>query len=235
MGTGLSGTGEPLPDHDEDSVDGDKLDPAEVIGPPRQLIEHAEKFLTQVEHTGPNLSPRDCINLFVSVARLRFTDWDKVDIPWTPERRRKVDAASRELYGGLQAQMGLRRTALLDPLEAGIRELIEHSSISLERHEEIRRTHSEPWDANTSYEFLSEVIFPVDEIGYIRELLRDLRTELPEGTEALVKQLDRTLRVSLPDIAEEYRRGGDSIDPVGPELFPKSFWWRRLPGAKPIE
>ena len=143
--------------------------------------------------------------------------------------------ARRELYLRFQAQMELHRTALHGPLEAGIRELIEHSGISLERHEEIRRTFSEPWDANTSYEFLSEVIFPVDEIGYILELLRDLRTELPEGTEALVKQLDRTLRVALPDIAEEYRRGGDSIDPVGPELFPDSFWWRRLPGAKPIE
>ena len=224
-----------MPGHDEDSVDTNEVDPAEVIGPPRSLIECAERFLTQVEHEGPNLSPRETIVLFVSVARLRLTDWESVEILWTPERRRKVHVASRELYLRFQAQMELHRTALLDPLEAGIRELIEHSSISLERHEEIRRTFSEPWDANTSYEFLSEVIFPVDEIGYILELLRDLRTELREGTEALVKQLDRTLRASLPDIAEEYRRGGDSIDPVGPELFPDSFWWRRLPGAKPIE
>ena len=224
-----------MPGHDEDFVDADKVDPAEVIGPPRSLIECAERFLTQVEHEGPSLSPRETIVLFVSVARLRLTDWESVEILWTPERRRKVHVASRELYLRFQAQMELHRTALLDPLEAGIRELIEHSSISLERHEEIRRTFSEPWDANTSYEFLSEVIFPVDEIGYILELLRDLRTELREGTAALVKQLDRTLRASLPDIAEEYRRGGDSIDPVGPELFPDSFWWRRLPGAKPIE
>ncbi len=233
MGTGLSGTGESLPGHDEDSVDGDKLDPAEVIGPPRQLIERAERLLTQVEHTGPNLSPRNCIDLFVSVARLRFTDWRKVEILWTPLRRQKVDMASRDLYGRLTAQMGLHPTVLLDHLEAGIRELIEHSSVSLEQHEEIRRTYSEPWHYNTSYEFNSEAIFPVDEIGYILELLVDLRIELREGTAALVKQLDTTLRLTLPEIAEEYRRGGDSIDPIRPDMYPKSFWWKRLPGAKP--
>ena len=226
--------GQSLASHDEDYVDPEELDPAEVIGPPRQLIEDAERLLTQLEHSGPDLSPRDCIILFVSVADLRLTDWGRVEMLWTPERRRKVEVASRQLYGRLQAQTGLNRTALLDLLESGIQELIEDSRISLEQHEEIRRTHSEPWHYNTSYEFDSEVIFPVDEIGYILELLRDLRVELREGTAALVKQLDSTLRMSLPEIAEEYRRGGDSIDSSRPDMYPESFWWKRLPGAKPI-
>jgi len=42
------------------------------------------------------------------------------------------------------------------------------------------------------------------------------------------------MRLSLPEIAEEFRRGGDSIDPVAPDMYPESFWWMRLPGAKPI-
>ena len=192
------------------------MDPAEVIGPPRSLIECAERFLTQVEHEGPNLSPRETIVLFVSVARLRLTDWESVEILWTPERRRKVHVASRELYLRFQAQMELHRTALLGPLEAGIRELIEHSGISLERHQEIRRTHSEPWDANTSYEFLSEVIFPVDEIGYILELLRDLRTELREGTAALVRQLDRTLECRFLILRRSIAEAATPLTPLGP-------------------
>jgi len=221
--------------HDEDSVDAADLDPAEVIGPPRMEIARAEGLLATMEQNGPKLPPKDCIALFASVAELRFTDWDKVEILWTVERKRKVDKARRDLYRRLQTQVSLHSTEVLDRVEAGIRDLIESTHEGLRRHEEIRRTYSEPWDYNTSYEFLSDVIFWVDTLGYVLELLRDLRVDLREPTTALVKQLDGTLESSLPGIAEQYRAGGDSIDPVHPDMFPKSFWWRRLPGARPIE
>ena len=78
-----------MPNTDEYYVDGDKVEPAEVIGPPRTLIEGAEGILPRIENTGPAISPEDCVALFCSVWRLRFTDWDRVEILWTPERRRK--------------------------------------------------------------------------------------------------------------------------------------------------
>src|SRR5438477_144025 len=83
-----------------------------------------------------------------------FTDWDKVEILWTPERRRKVDEASRELYSRFQAHVRLESGALLDKLKAGIQDLLRGIGTGLEHHQEIRRTYPEPWDYNTSYEFL---------------------------------------------------------------------------------
>jgi len=152
-----------------------------------------------------------------------------------PGAEAEVDEAGRELYSRLQAQLDLYSGPLLEKLETGIRDLVEKVNAGLKHHEEIRRKYPEPWDYNTSYEFLGDVISPLDAIGYVLESMRDLRIEPSEGTTASVEDLDRTMRLSLPEIAEEYRRGGDSIDPVRPELFPESFWWRRLPGAKPIE
>jgi len=227
-------TGEYLPSHDEDLVDGEKLDPTEVIGPPRGLIERADAFLTEIEHAGPNLSPKDCVGLFDSIAELRFTDWGKVEILWTPERRLKVDATSRELYTRLRAQLDIHPRKLLETLETGIRELVGKVGAGLEHHAEIRRTYAEPWEHNPSYEFINDVIFPFDTLGYVLELMRDLSIVPGDGTRTSVRDLDRTMRLSLPEIAEEFRRGGDSIDPVAPDMYPESFWWMRLPGAKPI-
>ena len=222
-----------MQDRDRYYVNGDKLDPAEVIGPPRMAIQRAEGILQQIERTGPDIPPGDLIKLLEAVADLRYTDWDKVEMLWTPERRRRVDEASHVLYDRLQVQIGLHSATFLERLEAGIRDVVARIQKGLSHHQEIRANHAEPWD--WSPEFLGDVVFPLDTLGYVLELTRGTQIEPRKGAMALVRDLDATLRVSLPEIAEEFRRGGDSIDPISPELFPESFWWRRLPGAQPIE
>ncbi len=224
-----------MPNSDENYVDPEELDPAEVIGPPRTAIGAATQALQRIEHQETSARPDDWLAAARSVAYLKFTNWDKVEMLWTAERRRKVDDASRELYRRLTTVARVNPGALLAPVETWIRDTLPRMRQGLTRHQEIRRKYRDPWEYNTSYEFIDQVIFPLDGLGYLLELVRDLKLQLGAETSAMVEEMEQTLRSSLPEIAEEFRRGGDSIDPVEPDMFPPSFWWRRLPGARPVE
>lgn len=202
-------------------VDGDKLDPAEIIGGPLMDIETAEDVLSRLIQPQHDVAPKDCLRLFYAIADLRLTNWDFVEMLWTPQRRKAVEEAATELHRRLAGLLDRKREALLDSLEQGICDEIEFIKRNL------TNAHYREYDM----EFTSEVLFPYERLDYIRLLLRTMRVSLSAPTEGLLEQLDTSMQQSLPTIAKNFRDAGQPIDPIEPRIFPESFWWARLSGS----
>ncbi len=186
-------------------------------------VKEAEEILPRLEQSHAAVEPRDCVGLFVAVARLRFTNWDFVEILWTPERRKRVGEATTRLYQRLADALGRHREEIMEGLEEGIR----HQAASVRRNLRNRHYRGEP------DEFSSEVLFPYEDLAYVRLLLDSLGLKVSAAVRKRLESLDAKMRDSLPEIARAFRESGNPIDPIEPRMYPDSFWWMRLSPSPP--
>lgn len=203
-------------------------EPLGLMGFPVILISRVRVILSRLEEQRreSDVSSDDYYELFGDMGHLSFTDWSKANMIFTDLAKQELDAALAEIRPRFHEQTNSRKSEVTSHISSVLNDKIRQISKSAEwwadRCDQISRRNFD------STEYFADVGTSLDDLGYVMEQIKDSNIELTSGIQASIKALDERLHVLLSQIDDAFRTAGDPLDPYDSDMFPSSFWWRRM-------
>lgn len=193
------------------------------------MFEDCSYWISRLQPRSRGLTEEECFNLWSKLGELRFHLWSKT-LP--RDECDKIESESKRLQEELSEAVVrytapyASRSGLIVRLETGMMRVIDEMRPRIDEAEHLlrKRDLAEDWDQTEFDMFIQD---PMDNIGYLRELLKAMKLSLgPNAIDAMTK-LELRLRRMFPEAVHQYRQSGHYPIDANRAVFPESFWWRK--------
>src|SRR5437867_18837 len=186
----------------------------------------SDALLARLEGSaGVSLNPKECSRLFSVLGELEFSPW--LSLLKQADRPVFGDLVSR-LEDRLRNQVKLRRDDLALCVSRGLQ--LEVAKIEGEIAKIAHRIRA--GEKGGLYvgpdEFDSEIISLFESAWYALRLCELIGLSLQGELRNKGRDIESTLKKILPEVLNDFRVREERVPQVYLELFPKSFWWRRV-------